>query len=158
MLAHAESPQIKSSPTLRLGASQNHASATRARHQAPSLIRHIAFNQAYDAASLDDPAYRLQAGLPDRLQEVDFEFQRCEGFSLVERSCDSQAHCGVCDVAKDSAVKRAHWIGMGLAGFKFDDRFAMLNCREAKTDQLRDRRGRSLAEHPSLYPINHLGH
>jgi hypothetical protein len=47
---------------------------------------------------------------------------------------------------------------MSLAGFKFDDRFARLNRREAKTDQLRYRRGRSLAEQPSLYLINHLGH
>src|SRR5262245_49390663 len=46
---------------------------------------------------------------------------------------------------------------MGLAGFKFDDRLARLNRRETKTDQLRDRRGRRLAEQPSLYPINHLG-
>src|SRR5499426_3041417 len=158
MAANRDSWKIESSPTLRLGASQNHASATLAPHHAPSLIRHVAFNQAYDAPPLDDPAYRLQSGLPDRLQEVDFEFQRCEGFSLVERSCESQAHCGVCDVAEDSAVKRAHWVGMGLAGFKFDNRLARLNRREAKTDQLRDRRGWSLAEQPSLYPINHLGH
>jgi hypothetical protein len=47
---------------------------------------------------------------------------------------------------------------MGLAGFKFDDRFARLNRCEAKTDQLRYRRGRSLSEQPSLYLINHLGH
>src|SRR5262245_39765516 len=86
---------VESSPPLRLLPSQNHASATRARHQAPSIIRHVAFNQTYDAPPLEHPAYRLQSGLPDRLQEVDFEFQRCEGFSLVERSCDSKAHCGV---------------------------------------------------------------
>src|SRR5262245_33314226 len=47
---------------------------------------------------------------------------------------------------------------MGFAGFKFDDRLARLNRRETKTDQLRDRRGRRLAEHPSFYPINHPGH
>ena len=40
----------------------------------------------------------------------------------------------------------------------FDDRLARLNRREIKTDQLRDRRGRRLAEHPSFYLINHPGH
>ena len=105
--------------------------------QAASLVRHVAFNQAYDAPPPDDTACGFQSGLPDRLQEVDFEFQRCERFSGAERSRESISHCGVCDVAEDSAVKRAHRIGMGLAGVKLDDRLAGLNRRETKTDQLR---------------------
>jgi NAD(P)-dependent dehydrogenase (short-subunit alcohol dehydrogenase family) len=146
-----------SSP-LSLLSSQNHASAICARHKAPVLISHIAFNQAYDAPPLDDAACGFQPGFPDRLQEVDFEFQRREGFSLIERGCESYSHRGVRDIAENSAMKRAHRISVRLASFKFDDRLAMLNRYETKTDQLRNRRGHRFADHPLLYLINHLGH
>jgi hypothetical protein len=149
---------MKSSSPLRLLSSQNHASAICARHKAPALISHIAFNQAYDAPPLDDAACGFQPGFPDRLEEVDFEFQRREGFSFIECGYESYAHRGVRDITENSAVERAHRISVGLTGFEFDDRLAMLNRHETKTYQLRNRRGHRFADHPLLYQINHLGH
>src|SRR6266850_2754845 len=101
------SPYGDSAPR-RLFAGQGQTSAARASDEASGLIHDVAFDETHGLAALDEVPLGTESGLPDRFEEVDLELERGEALSLFQRRRVGDAHRGICDVAKNPAVKRSH--------------------------------------------------
>lgn len=122
------------SAALGLLPAEDHAGGRRARDQLALGVCDVAINHADGTAALDHFTHGAELFLPDRAQEIDFQFEGGEGFAVRERGGEGDAHGGVGDVAEDASVQGAHGVRVRLIGFEFNDGLAMLNGGEAKAD------------------------
>src|SRR3989442_360334 len=77
-------PRSEPSSSLGVLAAEGHAGTRCACDQDPFLIGYIALDHSHSATLFDHPADSEQTSLPDRLQEVDLEFERREGFTFAK--------------------------------------------------------------------------
>src|SRR5206468_8056455 len=93
-------------------ASQNEAATARSCDLLTILIGDITFGITQVLPSAHYVGFRTQSRSPDRSKEVDA--QRCgpECFERREGGSKSHAHCRVGQIAQDSAVHRAHGVGV----------------------------------------------
>jgi hypothetical protein len=80
-------------------------------------------------------SYSIGRREPQRLLRID---HRDKHLVLCEGAAVSHAHCGVCDITKHSAMKRAHRIRETRAGLEFDRGAAGLAGCKRQTRQLAD--------------------
>jgi hypothetical protein len=59
--------------------------------------------------------------LPDRAEEIDPQFHSSKGFLWSESTCKRYTHCGISNIAKNSAMQRSHGICVLWSGCQ-DDR------------------------------------
>ena len=87
------------SPSCGLLAAKDHASGSRFRDQPALLVGDGALYVADRATTPHDCSFRFELCLPDRAQEIDFQFNRSEGFLRSESTRKRYAHRGIRDVA-----------------------------------------------------------
>src|SRR5215470_7524823 len=73
-------------PSCRLLAAKYHTSRRRFRDQSVLLVGYVAFDVADGAATLYNGSFRSELCLPDWAKEINFQFDRSEGF-LRRKGC-----------------------------------------------------------------------
>jgi hypothetical protein len=137
-------------------ASEGHAGGRRTSHKDAFRIRDIAFDHADGFPTLDDSSDGAELFAPDWAQEIDFQLKGGEGFIVVQRGGESDAHGGVRNIAEDATVQRAHGIGVRFAGFEFERGFSRLHSDQAESDELRNWRRRALSASHLLHVLEHF--
>src|ERR1700693_134654 len=87
------------SPSCCLLAAKDHASGSRFRDQPLLLVGDGALYVADCATPPHDYSFRFELCLPDRAEEIDFQFNRSEGFLRSESTCKRHAHRCISNVA-----------------------------------------------------------
>lgn len=141
-----------------LVAAESHAGAGGEGDAVAFGISDCAFGEADCFAALYDAAFGREAIFPDRLEEIDFEFESGEGLVVGECGSVGESHGGIGDVAQDAAVKSAHGIGVIVARFEGQQGFARANFFEAETNQLRDWRRGNFTAYPSFQLLQFFAH
>ena len=126
-------------------ASQGHAGAGSARHQALLLVDNVAVDYPDGFPAMNNTGVSFKRRDPYRAQEIYFQLERRETLAVDERTGVSRAHGGVCDVAKHAAVKRTHRIGEFFVGVELDGGLSGSVIRDRETEQVADRRRKTLA-------------
>src|SRR5713101_4978584 len=109
------------SASLRLCSSERHSGAGGARHQSVLVVVDVALDEAHRVAALHDPPRGYEPSRPHGLEEIDLELEGGEGLALVKGGGIGHAHGGIGEVAENSAVERAHGIGMLRPRFHLHD-------------------------------------
>src|SRR6202521_4548057 len=102
------------------------------------LVGDGALDVADRVAPPHDRPFRFELCLPDRAKEIDFQFHGSKGFIWGESTCKCYAHCGVSNIAKNSAMQRSHGICMLWSGRQDDRRAPISDVFRLKSDQPRD--------------------
>jgi len=76
--------------------------------------------------------------LPDRAKEIDFQFHGSKGFIWGESTCKCDAHRGISNITKNSAMQRSHGICMLWSGCQDDRRPTVSDVFRLKSNQPRD--------------------
>jgi len=137
---------------------ESHACTRRTRHQASFIVRYIALDHPHRAPLLDHSPHSDKASFPDRLQEVDLEFERCEGFTLVEIGRVGDPHRDVGYVAEHAAMQRAHRVGVRFGRLKLYNPFAGFDRDQVKADQSCDWRWGRVSPNDCLTVVEQLCH
>ncbi len=80
--------------------------------------------------------YSTQLRLPNRPEKINLQFQSCESFAFLKCGSVGDAHGCISYVAKNSAVKYTHGIGMLFTGLEFNGCLSASDRRKFKADQL----------------------
>src|SRR5271155_599005 len=129
---------VKRSAPCGLLVAKNHASGSRFRDQSVLLVGDGALDIADQVAPPHDRSFRLELCLPDRAKEIDFQFHGSKGFIWRESTCKRYAHCGISNIAKNSAMQRSHGICMLRSGCQDDRRPSVTNVFRLKSNQASD--------------------
>src|ERR1700720_3997172 len=130
--------RLRASPSCGLLAAKDHASRSRFRDQSALLVAYGALYIADYATPPHDYSFRSELCLPDRAEEIDFQFNRSEGFLRSENTCKRQAHRGISNVAQNPPMQRSHGICMLWSGRQDDRRPSVSNVFRFKSNQTRD--------------------
>ena len=121
---------------------KSHTCAGGTRDQPLSLVKDVAFDEAYDFAGTNHSGLSAKLCVPDWPQEVDFQFDGSERVAFCEGAAISNAHRGVCQITEHSAVKCSHRIRVSSAGFEIDRGSTGTAARDHQTQKLADRSGK----------------
>src|SRR6202451_2586430 len=128
----------KELPSCRRSVAKNHAGGTRFRDQSVLLVGYGALHIADRVAPPHDRPFRFELCLPDRAKEIDFQFHGSKGFIWGESTCKCYTHCGISNIAKNSAMQRSHGICVLWSGRQDDRRAPVSDVFRLKSDQPRD--------------------
>jgi hypothetical protein len=125
-------------PSFGLLAAKCHTRGSRFRDQSVLLVGYGALDVADRVAPPHDRSFRFELCLPDRAKEIDFQFHGSKGFIWGESTCKRNAHRGISNIAKNSAVQRSHGIGMLWSDCQDDRRPPVSDVFHLKSNQPRD--------------------
>ena len=91
--------ELLASPGRGLLAAKDRARGSRFRHRSVLLVGYVALYVADRVTPPHDYSFRSELCLPDRTEEIDFQFNRSEGFPRSERTRKRDAHRSISDVA-----------------------------------------------------------
>src|SRR5271163_3102799 len=111
-LPNQRGDDAKRLPSCGLLVAKNHTRGSRFRDQSVLLVGYGALDVADRVAPPHDRSFRLELRLPHRPKEIDFQFHSSKGFVWGESTCKRNAHCGVSNIAKNSAMQHSHGICM----------------------------------------------
>ena len=126
-------------PSRGLLAAKHHARGRCFRDQSLLLVGYSALHITNRAAPLHDGSFRSESCLPDRTKEIDFQFDRSEGFLRREGARKRHSHRGVSNIAKNPAVQRPHGICMLGSGCQADRGPSITYLFRLKSNQTRHR-------------------
>src|SRR5262249_1525331 len=85
-----------------------------------AIVEDVAFDETQRSTGMNHSLLRTKLRLPDRLLEIDFQFDSGECLARGEGTAICRSHSSVCDIAKNSAVKRTHGISLAIVGLELD--------------------------------------
>src|SRR5439155_26841254 len=94
---------IKSAALCRIAA-QDDAPGAGLRHELSVFILHVTLDIACGFAALDHASFGAKLRLPDRAEEMDVQIYGRERLVFVERACKGEAHGGVRQIVKNTAM------------------------------------------------------
>src|SRR5216684_9021857 len=106
----------KGLPSFGLLAAKRHTRGSRFRDQSVFLVGNGALDVADRMAPPHDRSFRFELRLPHRAKEIDFQFHGSKGFIWGESTCKCDAHRGISNIAKNSAIT----VLLPLAGISND--------------------------------------
>src|ERR1700730_15521492 len=140
----------KGLPPFGLLAAKCHTRGSRFRDQSVLLVGDGALDVADRVAPPHDRSFRFELCLPNRSEEIDFQFHGSKGFIRGESTCKRYAHRGISNITKNSAMQRSHRICM-LWSCHQDDRCPPVsNVFRLKSNQPRDRNVVRLCAFPEV--------
>src|SRR6266481_868712 len=120
-------------------ATQNEARRVRLGDKLAVPILHFTLNVADVLPSIGHLRLCTQRRLPDRTGKIDAETNRRERFFWRQGGSKSHAHSSVCQIAHNTAVKRAHGIGVLRPRFHEADCMSITDSLHAETNEPGDR-------------------
>src|SRR6267143_3226726 len=123
--------------SLRVLSSQRETGRRCLSNELTTLVSYLALHIAQTPPAAHHFALGLKTSLPDRQEEIDLQFHGCEGFLRRKCARERHSHRGVRNVAKNSAVQRAHRVCMPWSGCQRDYGASIGNLFRFKSNQPR---------------------
>lgn len=138
-------------------AAEGHAGTGGVGYQAFLFVENVALGETDRASLFNDFSFGAKFSLPDRFQEIDFEFEGGEGFVGRDVGGVREGHGCVGDVAENASVERADGIGMMRANVQFDGDAAWFHGGDVESEVLGDRKERRRFAKAGAYLVEFAG-